>query len=58
MPGRRRSPAWKRARARQETGDPRPYMMILQEEKMKDAKINKVGRSKPTENVFGPGGSL
>jgi len=33
-------------------------MMILQEEKMKDAKINKVGRSKPTENVFGPGGSL
>jgi hypothetical protein len=39
---RRQDPARIRARERQEAGDPRPFMMILQEERARENKIKPV----------------
>lgn len=46
-----RSPAAKRARERQADGDPRPYMVILHEEKVREAKETGTVRTKPTRTV-------
>ena len=46
-----RSPAAKRARSRQTDGDPRPYMVILREEQVREAKETGTVRGKPTRIV-------
>lgn len=46
-----RSPAQKRARARQASGDTRPYMVILQEEKVREVNETGMLRTKPTRTV-------
>ena len=46
-----RSPAARRARARQAAGDTRPYMMILREEQEADAKADRWTRGKPTTPI-------
>ena len=51
MTKKKRSPAAERARARQAAGDPRPYSMILDEEKVNEYKRTHTIRSRPIQRL-------